>query len=202
MKLINLPASPFGRKVEVVIHELGLQDRVEVVNPGVVTPVSNNATLNDINPLGMLPALELDNGDSLYDSPVICEYLNTLAGGALYPADAEARTRALRLQALADGVLDLSVALRYELALRPENLRWLDWIEHQEEKVGRALDSLEQTCGSFAEEPTIGELTVACALGYRDFRFADVDWRGGHPALSAWYEGMAARDSFRNTIPA
>ena len=202
MKLINLPASPFGRKVEVVIHELGLQDRIEVINPGAVTPVSNNPTLNDVNPLGMLPALELDNGDSLYDSPVICEYLDTLAGGGLFPSDVESRLSALRLQALADGVLDLSVALRYELALRPEALRWADWIEHQEEKIGRALDSLEQACESFAAEPTIGELTVACMLGYRDFRFADVDWRGDHPALSAWYDGMAARDSFRKTIPA
>ena len=97
--------------------------------------------------------------------------------------------------------MDLSVALRYETALRPQELRWPDWIEHQNEKLERAFDTLEKGCGGFESAPTIGEISVACALGYRDFRFADSDWRGGRPALARWYEGIMQRDSLRNTIP-
>ena len=201
MKLLTVSASPFARKVEVLLRELDLLERVTLHNPGAVSPVSNNADLNAVNPLGMLPALELDNGDCLYDSAVICEYLNQLADGPFLPSDPERRFATLRLQALADGILDLSVALRYETALRPEALRWQDWIDHQGEKIERALDALERACERFESAPTIGEITVACALGYRDFRFADKDWRPGRAALAGWFEDIMQRDSLSSTLP-
>ncbi len=201
MKLVTAAASPFARKVRVLIIELGLQEAVNLQDPGAVTPVSNNAVLNAINPLGMLPALELDNGDCLYDSPVICEYLDHIADGSLFPSEPSRRFQALGLQALGDGILELSVALRYETALRPQALRWQEWIDHQNEKIERGLDALESRCESFEPSPLIGEFTVACTLGYRDFRFADSDWRPGRPALTQWFSQIMQRDSLANTIP-
>ena len=201
MKLISVKPSPFARKARAVIIELNLQDRVEEVDVGTVTPVSNTATLNAVNPLGMIPALELDDGSSLNNSPLICEYLDQAAGGQLFPADSGPRYRTLQLQALGDGLLDVAVALRYETALRPETLRWADWIDHQREKITRALDALESKCADFEPEPLIGELTVACALGYLDFRYADDDWRPGRPGLEAWYEAISQRRSLRQTEP-
>ncbi len=201
MKLITAAASPFVRKARVLILELGLQDVVTLVDPGPVNPVASNDTLNAINPLGMIPALELDNGDSLYDSAVICEDLNQLADGPFFPADSDRRMQTLRLQALGDGILDISVALRYETAMRPEEMRWPDWIENQNTKVERGLDVLETGCSQFESSPLIGEITIACALGYRDFRFADNDWRAGRPALTQWFAQMMQRESLASTIP-
>lgn len=201
MKLITSQTSPFARKVRVLILELGLQDAVTLQDPGVVTPVSNNATLNAVNPLGMLPALELDNGECLTDSPLICEYLNHLADGPFFPSEPVRRFHSLALQALGDGILDLSVALRYETAMRPEELRWPTWIDHQNEKIVRGLDSLEARCGQFEASPLMGEITVACTLGYRDFRYADTDWRGGRPALTQWFDKIMQRDSLASTSP-
>jgi glutathione S-transferase len=201
MKLISVNASPFVRKARVLIHELGLQDRVVVHDVGMVSPVSNVAELNALNPLGLIPALELDNGASLYDSPVICEYLNHVADGPFFPADPERRFRTLGLQALGDGILELSVALRYELVMRPQALHWQDWIEHQQEKITRGLDALEAQCAQFEASPLIGEITIACVLGYRDFRYAESDWRPGRPGLGDWYETMLQRDSLQRTLP-
>jgi glutathione S-transferase len=149
----------------------------------------------------MLPALELDSGESLQDSPVICEYLNQIADGPFFPADSDLRFKTLGLQALGDGILDLSVALRYETALRPQELRWQDWIDHQNEKIERGLDALETRCARFEPSPLIGEITIACALGYRDFRFAALDWRSGRPALSQWFDQIMQRDSLVKTVP-
>ena len=201
MKLISVNASPFVRKARILVHELGLQDRVSVHDIGMVSPVSNTAELNALNPLGLIPALELDDGSSLYDSTVICEYLNDLADGPFFPQDRERRFRTLGLQALGNGILELSVALRYETAMRPESLRWQDWIEHQQEKINRGLDALEARVEDFEASPLIGEITAACVLGYRDFRYPDDDWRGGRPGLVEWYGGMMQRDSLRLTQP-
>ncbi len=201
MKLISVTASPFVRKVRALILELDLQDTVILQDVGAVTPVSNNSDLNLVNPLGMVPALELDDGSSLYDSPVICEYLNQIADGPFFPADPVRRFQTLGLQALGDGILDLSVALRYETVVRPEALRWQDWIDHQNEKITRGLDALETKCEQFDASRLIGEITIACTLGYRDFRYADDDWRAGRPALTAWFEQIMQRDSLRQTMP-
>lgn len=201
MKLITASASPFVRKVRILILELGLQDKVKLVDPGPVTPISDNTALNAVNPLGLIPALELDDGDSLYDSAVICEYLNHIAEGPFFPSDPERRFRSLRLQALGDGVLDLSVALRYEIAMRPAELHWQPWIEAQNTKIERGLDTLESLCSQFEPSPLIGEMTVACALGYRDFRFAENDWRERRPALTRWFQAIMQRDSLASTVP-
>ena len=202
MKLVSATASPFVRKARVLILELGLQDTVILQDPGAVTPVSNNPDLNAVNPLGMVPALELDDGSNLIDSPVICEYLNQVADGPFFPEDAKRRFQTLGLQALGDGILDLSVALRYETAMRPQELRWQDWIDHQNQKIARGLDALETKCAQFEASPLIGEITIACTLGYRDFRYADDDWRVGRPALTSWFEAIMQRASLRQTIPA
>ena len=201
MKLITAKPSPFARKARVVVIELGLQDRVSELDVGGVAPVSNTADVNSVNPLGMIPALELDDGGSLYNSPLVCEYLNHIGGGSLFPTDPARRYATLELQALADGLLDVAVALRYETALRPEALRWADYIEHQKEKIGRALDALETKCANFEAEPLIGEITVACALGYLDFRYPEDDWRNGRAQLSAWYESIRQRPGLQQTVP-
>ncbi len=201
MKLLSVDASPYVRKVRILIIELGLQDTVKLEAPGTVTPVTSNDLLNNVNPLGMIPALELDDGQSLFDSPVICEYLNHIANGTFIPADASHRLEVLGLQALADGILDVSVALRYETFLRPETLRWQEWIDQQHAKVERALDALEQRCESFELPPLLGEIAVACALGYRDFRNPEIDWRSSRPLLTAWYDEMMKRESLLSTMP-
>ena len=201
MKLASVTASPFVRKVRILVYELDLEESVHIQDIGAVTPVSNNDNLNEVNPLGMVPALVLDDGSSLYDSPVICEYLNQLADGPFFPTDLASRFRTLGLQALGDGLLDLSVALRYELAVRPDTKHWQDWIDNQNRKINRGLDALERKCDQFENPPLIGEITIACVLGYRDFRYAEDDWRIGRPKLTGWYEQMMERDSMQKTIP-
>lgn len=201
MKLYSLAASPFARKARILVIELGLEQQVEIVNPGAVTPISNNDGLNTHNPLGMIPVLLLDNGQSLSDSRVICEYLDHVGGGSFFPGGESQRFNALGLQSLADGIMDLSVAVRYETAMRPEELQWQNWIDHQQEKISRSLDLLENQCDSFAESPTIGEITVGCALGYLDFRFADHDWRSSRPQLDAWFQQLMQRQSLAATVP-
>ncbi len=201
MRLYTSPASPFGRKVAVVLHETGLWPRVERRDL-TTSPIDQNPALVAVNPLGKIPCLELDDGTVLYDSRVICEYLDGLhEGPRLFPAAGPERFTALRLQALADGVLDCAVGTRYETFLRPEALRWPEWIAGQKLKIARALDRLEEECASFATRIDIGTLAVACALGYLDFRFAEDRWRDGRPQLAAWYERMAQRPSMQATRP-
>ena len=201
MKLISVNASPFVRKARILVHELGLQERVVVRDIGMVSPISNTQELNAVNPLGLIPALELENGEALYDSTVICEYLNDLVDGPFFPLESVRRFRTLGLQALGNGILELSVALRYETAMRPPALQWQDWIDHQQQKITRGLDALEARCEQFEAPPLIGEITAACVLGYRDFRYPDDDWRPGRPRLVDWYETMMQRDSLRLTQP-
>lgn len=201
MKLHYNPASPYVRKVRVVAAETGLAGRIELVADK-VTPVTINQGLNDDNPIGKIPALVLDDGTALFDSRVICEYLDSLHDGPrLFPPEGPARWKALRLQALADGMLDAAVVNRYETFLRPEGLRWPAWIDGQKSKFRRGLDVLEKEAGSLGDEPDIGTLSVACALGYLDFRYADENWRASRPKLAAWFEKFGARDSLRETKP-
>ncbi len=202
MKLHTSPASPFGRKVMVVLHETGLVSRVERRDVS-QTPIAQDPEVAAANPLGKIPCLELDDGTVLFDSPVICEYLDGLHDGPrLLPQAGPDRFRALRLEALGDGMLDAAVGVRYETFLRPEHLRWPDWIAAQLLKVTRALDRLEQEAPSLAERIDLGSLTIACVLGYLDFRFAAERWRDGRPKLATWYERIAARPSLLATRPA
>jgi glutathione S-transferase len=201
LKLYHNPASPYVRKVLVVAHETGLAARIEIDSLA-LTPVDPDTALNAANPLGKIPALVLDDGSTLFDSRVICEYLDTLHDGPrMFPEQGQARWTALRRQALADGMLDAAVITRYETALRPESLRWPDWIENQKLKFRRAADQLELEAGGFGDMVDIGTVAIGCALGYLDFRYPDEGWRDRCPALAAWFEGFSRRPSMRMTLP-
>lgn len=201
MQLFSAAASPFVRKVLVLAHETGLIERLEL-EPVTISPISPDARLNAGNPVGKIPSLMLDDGSALYDSPVICEYLDSLDhdGPRMFPGG-EARWVALRRQALADGIMDAAVLCRYEAALRPEPLRWDEWASNQQAKIFRALDALEADADGIAGTIDVGTIAIGCALGYLDFRFADNDWRRGRPKLAAWYEGFAQRPSMQQTRP-
>jgi glutathione S-transferase len=200
MKLYHGALSPFVRKVMVAAIELGLEDRIEKL-PSPLSAVQANPGVIAVNPIGKIPALEADDGTPLYDSPVIIEYLDHLAGGAvLFPPAGPARWRALRVNALADGMLEAGVLARVE-STRPVERQWPEWIAAQRAKVANCLDRLEGECAGFAASPTIGEIAAGCALGWLDFRLADVAWREGRPALAAWYAGFAARPAMTATAP-
>lgn len=199
MQMYSSPTSPFARKARVTALELGLDARITLINIS-LSPVNPHRELRVHNPLGKLPALITDAGETLYDSPVICEYLDTLAGGGrIFPASGPARWTALRRQALADGLTDATVLVRYETAVRPTSLQWREWIEGQFLKVRTALDALESEDlgGAF----DIGTLSVACALGYLDFRFPDERWRETRPRLATWYAATSERPSLASTRP-
>jgi glutathione S-transferase len=201
MKLHFAAASPFVRKVRIVAIELGLAERVELVEQ-LTTPVNTPLELVQDNPLGKIPCLVPDDGDALYDSRVICAYLGSVAGGeTMFPAGGAACWTALRRQALGDGLLDAGVLLRYETFLRPEQLRWPDWMEAQQGKIMRSVDEMAREVDGFGVEPDIGTIACAVGLGYIDFRFAELDWRAGRPELAAWYETMQVRPSFAGTAP-
>lgn len=186
--LRSSPASPFGRKIKIAIAELGLEGRIEIVPADTNDP---NEPLRRQNPLGKIPTLVLEDGSTLFDSRVIAEYLDHLAGGGrLFPAG-EARFAQLRLQALADGICDAALLQVYETRFRTPELRSAAWVENQAGKVNRALASLEAEPPAY-DRPRIGEIAFACALGYLDLRFAG-SWRAGHPALVAWVDGFAAK---------
>jgi glutathione S-transferase len=201
MKLHSNPASPFVRKVLVLAHELGLSERLELV-PERVSPVSPNETVYGDNPLGKIPALVTDDGTALYDSRVVCEFLDTLHVGApMFPAAGEARWTALRRQALADGLMDAAVAVRYENLVRPEEGRWQGWVDGQMTKVRRAADAMEREADALDATLDIGTIAVGCALGYLDFRYPDEGWRDARARLAAWFEGFSARPSMQATVP-
>lgn len=198
MKLHFAAASPFVRKVMVVAHELGLVDRIERVST-TVSPVSANANLAADNPLMKVPSLTTDDGMVLFDSPVICEYLDTLAGdNRLFPASGPARWTALRQQALGDGILDALVLCRYE-ATRPEDRRWTGWTEGQMRKAHQGLAAIERE--NLSGPRTIGPVTFGCVLGYLDFRFPDDGWRTRHPRLAAWYQEVEQMPSMQASRP-
>jgi len=203
MKLWYSPPSPFARKVRVVATELGLAERIELVLTPVV-PIEPNPALVPQNPLVKLPTLEAEDGTVLYDSRTICEYLDALAGGGrLFPATGPARWDALRRQALGDGIMDAGILRRYELTLRPEALRWEDWLRGQQAKIDHALDAGERDAARRQGEGAfdIGHITLACALGWLDFRFPEFDWRAKRAALAAWYASAAKRPSLVQTVP-
>jgi len=198
MKLRYAAASPFVRKVMVVAHQHGLAGRIEIV-PTAVSPVQANDSLAADNPLMKVPSLTTDDGQVLFDSPVICEYLDSLASGAkLFPAAGAARWAALRQQALGDGILDALILCRYE-ATRPEDKRWSGWTDGQMRKAHQGLAAAEREDLSGAR--TIGHVTIGCTLGYLDFRFPDDGWRQRHPKLAAWCREVEQLPSMQATRP-
>jgi glutathione S-transferase len=202
MMLHSNPASPFGRKVKVLAHETGLFERLEIHDVQ-TTAVGPDPRLVADNPLGKIPCLVLEDGTGLFDSRVICEYLDTLHATPrrMFPAVGEPRWAALRLQALADGIMDAALLARYETFLRPELQRWPAWIDGQLDKVTRGLDRLELEADQLTDAADIGGIAVGCALGYLDFRFPDLCWREGRPRLAAWFDRFAARRSMQETRP-
>jgi glutathione S-transferase len=182
------PASPYARKVLIAADLLGLSDRIEKTGVDLADPADSIRTQN---PLGKIPVLILEDGSTLYDSRVISEYLDHLAGGGrLFPAEPARRFGALRLQALGDGINDAALLLRYEESSRPEDKRFVDWATLQQGKVDRGLAALE--AAPPAGEIDIGHIAVATALGYLDLRFAGA-WRAGRPRLVAWLDDFAAK---------
>ena len=200
MKLIYQTHSPHARKVLVMAHEVGIADRLEVIHQE-TSPMVRNDAVFALNPLGKVPVLVISDVDCLFDSMVICEYLDSLPGGPkLFPAEGERRWSALRVQAMANGILDAAVLTRYETAVRPAQLRWDAWTQGQLLKVDQALDVLEREAAKF-DGLDIGAIAVGCALGYLDFRYADRNWRATRPQLARWYESIARRPSFEKTVP-
>lgn len=181
------PASPYARKIRIAAELLGLADRIRIEPASTADP---NDSLRLQNPLGKIPTLILADGSSLYDSRVIADYLDHLAGGGqLIPADPDRRFAALRLQALGDGINDAALLIRYETATRPAALRDPDAIALQQGKIDRALATLEAVPPTGA--PDVGQIALACALGYLDLRFEGA-WRRAHPRLVGWLAGFSA----------
>jgi glutathione S-transferase len=200
MKLHWSPRSPFVRKVMIAAHERGLADRIACVRT-VAAMTKPHAELMADNPLSKIPTLVLDDGTVLYDSPVICEYLDCLGDGGpkLFPAEPRARMTALRRQALGDGFLDMMLILRNERErAQPSEVHMASAGQRQ----AAVLKSLEREADALAAAPFgIGHVAIGCALSYLDFRFSDEDWRKDHPRIAHWHSSFAARPSVRATEP-
>jgi len=196
MKLAFSAASPYVRKVMACAIARGIDGQIEQWSIKTSDPV-----LAASNPLGKVPTLVADDGIALYDSPVICEFLDSIGSAPkLFPAPGPARWAALVQQALADGIMDASQPRRREIGL-PQDAGRVDWIALQRGKVERALDALEAIAGGIGALTTIGEITIGCALGYLDFRFGNEPWRPGHPKLEAWYAKAVALPPLARTMP-
>jgi len=191
--------SPFGRKARIAASVLGFDGKIKVEE---ASTQDDKDPLPQQNPLGKIPVLILDDGSTLFDSRVVLEYLDVLAGGGkIVPKDTTARFDALRLQALADGMLDAGILLVYEGRYRPPEMAVKGWLDRQSGKIARALAALEKAPPSLDSPPNVGQITLACALGYLDFRFKG-EWRQSHPRLVAWLDNFAARvPAFAATKP-
>jgi glutathione S-transferase len=196
MKITASAASPYVRKVMACAIARGIDNQLEKWTIATTDPV-----LSDSNPLGKVPTLITDEGVALFDSPVICEFLDSVGSApGLFPAAGSARWTALRLQAIGDGILDASQPRRRELALPQDDGR-VAYIDLQRGKVARAVAVLEKEAASLGTLKTIGDIAVACALGYLDFRFAHEPWRPGHPKLEAWYDSVVGLPPIAKTVP-
>lgn len=195
MKLYYAPTSPFARKVRIAAHELGVEDRIDLV---LVNPWSDTE-LRSLNPLAKVPTLVRDDGPVLFESALVCEYLDHLAGGGLYPAAGEARWSALLRQGIADGISAAAGRL-FADERRPSNERSSGVMQRQADAIEAGLDRLERDAGALSSGlADIGAISVACALGYLDFRWPDRAWRDGRSGLSKWFEVVGRRSSMMAT---
>ncbi|WP_312995168.1 glutathione S-transferase family protein [Achromobacter animicus] len=200
MKLHWSPRSPFVRKVMIVLEEAGIADRVTLVRTPVAMDKPNLDLVPD-NPLIKLPTLVLEDGTALYDSRVICAYLDALTGAGLLPADPRARLLAERRQALGDGFLDALLLFRQERN-KPAVRQTPAWLDAFALKTKTVLAALEAEAPALqASGFDLGLIAIGCALSYMDYRFPDIAWRDGHPALAAWHARFAARPSVMRTQP-
>lgn len=200
MKLYHAPASPFVRKVTVLLHEAKATDRVTLV-PASGHPLDPGTMPVDRNPLGKIPALERPDGPTLYDSRVITRYLDDLLKAGLYPV-APHLWDTLVIEATGDGIAEAAVLMRYEYSVRPEPSQSAEWVDAQWAKIDRALSALEDRWMSHLAGPVdMGQVAVGCALGYIGFRHADRDWQAAHPALATWWEQFSRRSAMEATAP-
>jgi glutathione S-transferase len=195
VKLLTSPASPFSLKVLIAAHELGLADSVEPVDAH-VRPYERNREILNLNPLAQVPTLILDDGRTLHDSRVICEFLNELGGGELFPVPGAARWRALTEQSISDGILAAALIARYERAARPPEMRWDAWLNGHIDKILTGLSYVEAHIPD-DDRIDIGTISLACAIAYVDFRFPDLNRKQTFPALDRWYAIIRERPSLR-----
>jgi len=201
MKLFYSPTSPFARKALVLARETGQLDDLELIAAG-GNPLDPGTMPTAHNPLGKIPALVLDDGSALFDSRVICRYLDARAGNRLYPQPPHL-WQCLTLEALADGMVDAAILMVYESRLRDSHLQMESWIEGQWAKITRALDALEGSWIEYLGGPLcMGQIALGCALSYIDFRHDSRNWRKNHPRLADWERNLATRDSMKATMPA
>lgn len=200
MKIFFSPHSPFVRKCLVVAYEAGLADRIEKL-PSAAHPTNLDTTIAAVNPLGQVPTLVTDDNRVLFDSRVICEYLDHLGQNNMFPKSAVLRWRVLTEQSLADGIMNAGLVIRYEKKVRPHAAQWSDWEKAQMHKIDRSLDYFETKADTYGNRIDIGMITLGCALGYLDYRFTDYAWRDHRPRLSTWFKTFAERPSMRDTVP-
>ncbi len=201
LTLFHSHNSPYVRKVMVLAHEAGLAGDITLVENASGNPLDPGAIPVAANPLGKIPVLLRSDGSALYDSRVICQYLDARAQSGLYP-NGPRKWDALVLEATADGMLDAALLMVYEHRLRPDALQFPAYIDGQWSKIARSLDLIEDRWMAYLAGPLcIGQIALACALGYLDLRHAAQDWRQGRPALTAWQIRIAARESLRVTAP-
>ena len=200
MKLHWSPRSPFVRKVMIVVYEAGIENQVTCVRTPVAMDKPNLDLVPD-NPLIKLPTLVLDDGRAIYDSRVICSYLDSVTGAGLLPAESRARLTAERRQALGDGFLDLLLLYRQERN-KPQERQTPAWLSAFDLKVRAVLAALEKEAPELETTPfDLGLISIGCALSYMDYRFADLQWRDGHPTLAAWHLPFSERPSVVRTQP-
>jgi glutathione S-transferase len=199
MKIFYSTASPFVRKTMIVADELGVVDRIERL-PAAASPVKRDRNIIPFNPLGQVPTFITDDEQVLFDSKVICEYLNTTFKGKLF-GDDNTRFKLLTDHAVADGAIAASLLVRYELLARPEALRWDEWLEGQTDKITTALQYFEDKAQELYDRIDIVTITLACAFDYLDFRLPDYNWQKRFPGLKAWYDKFSVRESIAKTKP-
>ncbi|MFT6105663.1 MAG: glutathione S-transferase [Paracoccaceae bacterium] len=199
MQLFSANASPFARKVRVVLYETDQVADVELLSAE-GSPMNSSRMPVAHNPLGKLPTLVRPDGPAIYDSRVICQFLNARAKADLYPQSHIWET--LTLEATGDGVMEAALLMVYEGRARPENMQYAPWVEGQWGKVTSTLDAVNTRWMSHLAGPVdAGSIAMGCALGYLDFRLGVRDWRQGRDGLATWYEGFSARESMLATVP-
>jgi glutathione S-transferase len=200
MRLYHAVASPFARKVVVLLHEAGRLAEVELVSVA-GNPLAPGSMPVGQNPLGKIPTLERPDGAPIFDSRVICRYLDDRFDAGLYPP-APRLWDTLTVEAMADGISEAAVLMRYETFVRPAAAQLPDWVEAQWAKISRALDAAEGPWAAHLAGPfAAGQIALACALGYLDFRHGTRDWRAGRPGLAGWFARVSGRHSLAATVP-